>query len=256
MRQAADMIERKGGNLTRAAELRQLASMLSPVVRERLYVKGKGFWRCEKPSGELVEVRHIIDFTTTSLALGTDLSSTTALEMVDFVQRELKTQYWLRALSLHDGAAPNSDRKDHGPYGSYDGWMGETLSALATLGRYDLALELVQAMAAVYDRGPGGQSHQVFTVGDSDTIDLPAKAAADQQYFALSGAVIANAIITDLFGVDPGAGHNATDSPDPSTIVKHPASPRGFEGTLKHIRLRGSLYTLQSNSTGVHAISE
>jgi hypothetical protein len=45
-------------------------------------------------------------------------------EMMAFVQRELRTPHWLRALSLDDKAASLSDRKDHGPFGSYDGWLG------------------------------------------------------------------------------------------------------------------------------------
>ena len=44
---------------------------------------------------------------------------------------------------------------------------------------------------------------QVFTLGNQ-SLDLPAKAASDQQYFALSGAVVAGSIIKDLFGIDPG----------------------------------------------------
>ena len=71
------------------------------------------------------QVRHIIDFATIAHALATDLPSNVASEMVAFVQRELHTDNWLRALSLQDAAAPQSDRKDHGPYGSYDGWLGE-----------------------------------------------------------------------------------------------------------------------------------
>jgi hypothetical protein len=244
------------GNASRVAELRSLATNLSSLVRSKLYINGTGYWACEQPSGELVAVRHVIDFATISHAIGEDLDPTVAKEMVDFVQRELKTKYWMRALSLHDSAAASSDRKDHGPYGSYDGWLGETLMAFARLGRYDLALNVAQSMAQVYDRGPGGQSHQVFTVGDNITIDLPAKAGADQQYFALSGAVIANSIITDLFGVNPGYGTNSKDSPDPESIVTNPTVPRGFNGVLSHLRIRGSLFTLKSDSTGVHATRE
>lgn len=61
----------------------------------------------------------------------------------------------------------------------------------------------MQDMAAVYGRGPGGQSHQVFGPNNSVMLDLPAKAHADQQYLATSGAVIANRIISVLFGLQP-----------------------------------------------------
>ena len=53
--------------------------------------------------------------------------------MVGFVRRELLTTNWMRALSLQDSSllhpSANSDRKDHGPLGAYDGWPGETIEA-------------------------------------------------------------------------------------------------------------------------------
>ena len=49
-----------------------------------------------------------------------DLSATQKREMVGFVQRELLTPNWMRALSVQDAAAPASDRKDHGPFGAYE----------------------------------------------------------------------------------------------------------------------------------------
>merc|ERR1719221_987533 len=137
--------------------------------------------------------------------------------MVGFFQNELQTPHWLRALSLLDAAAPASDRKDHGPFGAYDGWLGESVAALGRLGHYNQALNVTRNMAQVYDRGPGGQSHQVFTIGAHESVDLPAKSEADQQYFALSGAVIGNAIITDLFGVLPPRGDAA---PDPAALLR------------------------------------
>ena len=52
--------------------------------------------------------------------LAEDLSATQKREMVGFVQRELLTPNWMRALSVQDAAAPASDRKDHGPFGAYE----------------------------------------------------------------------------------------------------------------------------------------
>ena len=48
---------------------------------------------------------------------------------------------------------------------AYDGWPGETIQALAMIGKYEEALKLTRAMATAYDDGPGGQAHQVFTQG-------------------------------------------------------------------------------------------
>ena len=86
---SADDTVSEPGALT-GAELRALASTLSSAVRSRLYVKGGGYWACEQPSGELVEVRHVIDFATVTHALGlADLGPTIANETVEFVLREV-----------------------------------------------------------------------------------------------------------------------------------------------------------------------
>ena len=100
------------------------------------------------------------------------------------MKRELLTETWMRALSLSDSSllhpSANSDRKDHGPLGAYDGWPGETVQAFAMIGEYGAALDLVRTMAAAYDDGPGGQAHQVFTQ-NGKTLRRTRKAAADQQ---------------------------------------------------------------------------
>jgi hypothetical protein len=160
MREAADVVAVSRPSV--AASLRESADNVSATVRSRLYVEGKGYWACGQPDGSLVEVRHVIDFATVGHALADDLSPTTVAEMATFFAAELQTPHWLRALSLSDAAAPQSDRKDHGPYGAYDGWLGESMLALSRLGRHADALNLTRAMAQVYDRGPGGQSHQVM----------------------------------------------------------------------------------------------
>jgi len=107
-------------NPSRAALFDEYAANISLSVRSRLYVNGTagGYWACEMPTGELVQVRHIIDFVTVGPALAGDLSPLQVSEMAAFVARELRTPHWLRALSLGDGAASRSDRKDHGPWGS------------------------------------------------------------------------------------------------------------------------------------------
>ena len=55
-------------------------------------------------------------------------------EMMDFLYRELMTDHWMRAQSLLDVAAENSDRADHGPYGAFDGWPAGTMDALVQMG--------------------------------------------------------------------------------------------------------------------------
>ena len=163
--------------------------------------------------------------------------------------------------SLSSSLAPStltrSDRKDHGPFGAYDGWLGETVHALALFGEYAAALDLVRAMAPVYDRGPGGQSHQVFSRNHT-SLEMADKAAADQQYLALSGSVVANRVITSLFGVAPPLALQDTPgaSPDPKTFLADPSTPRGFDGSLSGVRIRGKLYTVTSTSVGLSIRAE
>lgn len=194
-------------------------------------------------------VRHVIDFISVGTALADDLSSTQKRQMTSFVKRELLTEHWMRALSLNDSSllhpSANSDRKDHGPLGAYDGWPGETIQALAMMGEYEEALKLTQDMASAYDDGPGGQAHQVFTQGGK-MLRPTRKAAADQQWFELAGSVTANRIITALFGVEPPLELNATG--EAASLLRDAGTPRGFDGTLSGLRVRGKLYTVESKS--------
>lgn len=51
---------------------------------------------------------------------------------------------------------------------------------MTALGDYAGAGDLVRRMAPVYARGPGGQSHQMFTANGTAHA-LPGKAHSDQQ---------------------------------------------------------------------------
>jgi len=97
----------------------------------------------------------------------------------------------------------------------------------------------------VFDRGPGGQSHQVFGLNNTDMLAIPDKAHSDQQYLATSGAVISNRIITGIFGINPPL-HDW--SADPSTVLRDPAMDRGMDASLHGVRLAGRTYTVQSRA--------
>jgi hypothetical protein len=263
MRGSATVAEGRGATV-RAAELRALADNISALVRTKLYVPGEsdgGFWYAEQPDGSKVPVRHVIDFISIATALAGDLSAAQKRQMAGFVRRELLTDHWMRALSLNDSSlmhpSANSDRKDHGPLGAYDGWLGETVQALAMIGEYKEALQLTRAMAIAFEDGPGGQAHQVFTQ-NGKTLRPPRKAAADQQWFELAGSVTANRVVTALFGVEPRLELNSTG--EPSSFLRDAATPRGFDGKLSGLRIRGKLYTVQSTHSGrqyfkVHCLS-
>jgi len=133
MRETATVLNSLGGqgNAATARLLDALATNVSATVRSKLYVapnasakaaESGGFWAAEQPNGELVEVRHVIDFISIATSLEHDLSPSQKRQMVGFVQRELLTEHWMRALSLEDKSllhpSANSDRKDHGPLGA------------------------------------------------------------------------------------------------------------------------------------------
>ena len=268
----------------------------------------------------LVTSRHIIDFVTIVPALA-ELNDTVYGEMKAFVERELQTPHWMRALSFEvkcvyprdfahpvsqqdhltcsgpstwlrclflpsyqDKAAPESDRKDHGPWGSYDGWLGETVHAYASRRDYGAAADVLRRAAPVYLHGPGGQSHQVFGRNASEIRMLPAKAHADQQvgawgkfhrglrpadklnpcltpslshkYFATSGGVLANHLIASLFSVVIPTETNFSSCAEMAQDKAFPmdkATPRSLSGRLANVNVRGCLFNVTSSSGGLSA---
>ena len=152
---------------------------------------------------------------------------------------------------------------------------GETIESFCLLGEYGAALKLVQDMSVAYADGPGGQSHQVFEEANGTVLRPPRKAAADQQWYELAGSVAANRIITGLFGVFPSLDFNQSSSTstgstataaggdgdayegddvsavDASLILRDADVPRGFNGTLRGIRIKGNSYTVTSGPNGL-----
>ena len=64
------------------------------------------------------------------LTIPEDLTPKMQGEMTDFVGRELLTDHWMRAQSLSDIAASQSNRPDHGPMGAFCAWPAETAAAI------------------------------------------------------------------------------------------------------------------------------
>ena len=67
---------------------------------------------------KLVEMRYCYHFATVGRFMAADLPPTVRHEMVEFVQHELLIEKWMRAQSMLDVAAANSDRPDNGPMGA------------------------------------------------------------------------------------------------------------------------------------------
>ena len=171
------------GNASRAEELLSLAAALLPSVLATR-VEGEGFFACVYPDGSRVPVRHVVDFFSIADAIAWALDGPAKTSMRSFLFGELATAAlantssatngtWMRALSLSDPAAPDSDRADHGPLGAYDGWPARASLGLAELGFAGDGVAFLAAAAGVLDEGPFGQAHRIFL------DNVPRKAGGD-----------------------------------------------------------------------------
>ena len=222
----------RAGDRNKAAQLTTQADDLAKQVLG-LYVDGKGYWSCMRDDGTRVEVRHCIDFFFTIACMQSDLDPSRIREMIQFVNRELWTEDWLRALSLSDAAAKDSLRPDHGCTGSFDAWPPFTLEAMFRTGRREEALQRLWNIASVTREGPFGQAHLVASGG------FPTRKAVTMDYFEDSSAAFAEVMIRTFFGFSPGVDEEWTWSA--------PHCPH-LEGELTHVRYKGEL--LRQKSAG------
>ena len=229
MRSVAELRTRRG-EAAKAAQLKQLADRLAAEVLT-LYVDGKGYWACRLDDGKRVEVRHCIDFFTLIDTMQSDLGQRRINEMIDFVDRELWTPHWLRALSLQDAAANLSLRPDHGSTGSYDAWPALTAEAMYRVGRKQEALERLRSLEPATREGPFGQSHDVAT----EQYPVRKGGAFGQEYFCSASGSFAEVILRTLFGFAPNAYQEWHGT--------QPAVP-GFDGQLINLRYGGKLFTI------------
>jgi hypothetical protein len=232
LRSMAKLRSRRG-EVARAAELKQQADQLAAEVLG-LYVDGKGFWACRLEDGRRVEVRHCIDFFTVIDAMQSDLGQRRIDDMNDFVDRELWTPHWLRALSMQDAAAQDSLRPDHGSTGSYDAWPALTAEAMFRVGRKREALARLRDLEPATHEGPFGQSHDVAT----QQYPVRKAGAFGQEYFCSASGSFAEIILRTIFGFAPDANQEWHGS--------QPSVP-GFDGQLINLRYGGKLLTVSVN---------
>lgn len=239
MRSLSNLLEWKG-EAQQAAELRREANKLARAVL-RLYVPQEGVWYCRQPDGGRFKVRHVYDFVTVVRWMAEDLSPAMRREMVAFVERELLTEHWMRALSLQDPAAPRSDRPDHGPMGAYDEWPALTLDGLVRLGRGKQALNAFYRFEGVTHEGPYAQAHEILGADWDDPVRVASRGAMTTH--TMIGSVFAELIISSFFGFQPDWRGNR--------VLAEPALPPGFQGRLSGLPYRGKLYDLSASPKGV-----
>lgn len=204
MRRVAE-IEEAQGNTARAAELRAKASRLLPAVLA-LYEPGQGVWDALHDDGSRVQVRHVFDFATIGLTIPEDLTPKMRGEMTGFVERELLTDHWMRAQSLSDIAASQSNRPDHGPMGAFCAWPAETAATFCEFGEFDKALDVFHRCAGVTYEGPFSQSRELSSREPDAQARITSRGGSPnshQTYNASNGGSFAETVIRGLFGYQP-----------------------------------------------------
>ncbi len=239
MRRAAELYA-SFGDAASAARLRADTARLLPAVLA-LYVPGEGVWDSRRADGTRVPMRHVLDFVTVGQAITPDLTPIVRREMVAFVERELLVDHWMRAQSLSDPAAADSDRPDHGPMGAFTAWPAETIATFCAFGRFGLALAFLRRCATVLTEGPFSQSRELLDRTPCPPVRIALR--GDQTYNASCGGSFGETIVRSLFGYQPDLLSD-TRVPD--------ARPREFSGTLFGIRYRNRHFQIVSDAHGLH----
>jgi hypothetical protein len=242
MRSLADLLD-TSANPQEPPQLRAQAATMANAVMG-LYVPGAGVWSSLHRDGSRVEMRHCYDFASVGRFMPADLPQNVRNQMVAFVQRELLTRSWMRAQSLLDVAAANSDRPDHGPLGAYDAWPAVTVDAMCNLGHWrDGVAFLRSTQAAIYE-GVYAQARELI---GPDKLNFNADVRIAQRRGCMreccGGGAFAETVVTTLFGFRPAFGRT-------SELFEANTS-RDFVGELRHVRYGSGFYTVQSGKAGL-----
>jgi len=230
------------GNGKRAESLKIKANTLSENILS-LYVPGEGVWKVKYPNGQSIISRHSYDFMNVGSLMKDDLTPTMKTEMTKFVETELLTQSnFMRAMSLKDSAAFNSDRSDHGPVGCYIAWPALTVQTFADFGQFKKAKYMLSDFRNAFIEGGMGQAVE-FLVPIGSTKHTNRIGARAGSTFLLAGSCYANTIIDGLMGYKPSV--NSDLKPFMAD------SNRYFEGKITNVRFGKRAYIFEANSKGV-----
>jgi hypothetical protein len=247
MREVAELYELRG-NKAEAIRLRDLAGQFAQEVL-KLYKKGDGVWYALHRDGSQVELRHCYDFTCIGRFMTDDLTSEMKQEMVAFVEAELLTEKWMRAMSLKDLAAARSDRPDHGPMGAFDAWPALTVASMCRVGAWDSGVDFLRRTQAVLKEGVYAQARE-FYGPDKTTYNAPVRIAMRRGCMreCTGGGAFAETVIDTLFGFVPKVGS--------AVLLDSPKTVRGdFRGKLVNVHRRGSLFSITSSAAGISMVT-
>ncbi|MBX2966588.1 MAG: hypothetical protein KF845_10610 [Cyclobacteriaceae bacterium] len=244
MRETASFHE-QAGNTLKANELRTEADeMIERLLK--LYA-GNGVWNSLYPDGRMIEVRHCLDFMFMGRYLPNDIPAHIKGEMMSFAYRELITDNWMRAQSIEDVAAKDSDRPDHGPLGAFDGWPAGTMDALVQLGYPQKALDFYHAIEPVTNEGIWAQAHELWgeRKWEKDAKVRIAKRGWHNRESS-SGIAMSQVMLKGFFGFYPSVDGTALKLNKNWT----------FKGKLYHVKYKGKYYTLDSTGDEVKMVEE
>jgi hypothetical protein len=236
---------KRSGDREKADSLIHLADdMFQRLLK--LYA-GNGVWYSLYPDNKKIEVRHCLDFIFLGRYLQKDIPDEIKSEMIEFFYRELITDHWMRAQSLQDMAADSSDRPDHGPLGSYDGWPAASMDALVQMGYPQKALDFYHAIEPVSYEGAWAQAHELW--GDNKENKKARVRIAERGWCARDetvGISLSQVMLKCFFGFYPEVEGNA---------IHNPGNFK-FNGKLYHLFYRGEYYSISNNNGKIKMTKE
>jgi len=245
MRFVATVLDHRGES-TRASQLRAEATELAERINTKLYVAGKGWWKCGQPDGSFVEVRHCYDFLSVLDNMACDLNESQKKEMSRFFWEELHSDYWMRALSPKDVDATWNIRPDHSWLGAYAAWPPATAKGLYKIDRPERVAAWVKNLAKAGNQGPIGQAHfveTVFPLEDGAAYKCPNDPPYINDWCCIAGGGFTDLVIDTIFGADLRlvGGLNAQSKLE------------GFDANARLVNLRhqGKKYMISRNGAAV-----
>ncbi len=246
LKRLSDMHE-KLGNAEKADSIKNDAADMAQRVLQ-LYA-GDGTWNSLFPNNKRVEIRHTLDFHFLGRYMADELSSEMKEGMIAFVENELLTNTWMRAQSINDPAAENSDRPDHGPLGAYDGWPLNTMEALYHMGYAEKAMDYYRDIYPVTLEGTWSQARELWgknKYNKNARVRIARRGMCVRE--AASGIGFANVMLREFFGFAPKF---MEDQP-----LDRPEMVRSIRGRMHHINYKGELYSIVSDESGLKLIRE
>lgn len=204
MRFIASLLDRRGDS-ARASQLRAEAKELAQRINQKLYVPGKGWWKCGQPDGSFVEVRHCYDFLSVLDNMAEDLSVTQKQEMGRFFWEQLHSDYWMRALSPGDVDATWNIRPDHSWLGAYSAWPPATAKGLYKTDASAHVAPWLKNLAKAGNQGPIGQAHFVesaFPLEHGAAYKCPTDAPYLNDWCCIAGGGFLDLVVNTIFGAD------------------------------------------------------